>query len=331
LAKFYVTGGKQRPGALGKTDWKNFDRASVYAFDSETRKVTECVGYTTPSGFGPPHPEASVVFKAGSRQGDRLIVPTQTEILVYALPEFRQVAHISHPLFNDVHHAVASASGNILVANTGLDLVMEVTTEGELVQDWQTLPDEDVWGRFDRATDYRKIMTTKPHHSHPNFVFEYKGEVWVTRFVQRDIHCLTADRPQVKIPGVGIHDGNLHNGVLFVTSVDGKVIKGDLTTGERITVHDLNNLTDTDKDLGWCRGLHILDPDRVLVGFSRLRPTKIKENLTWVKYKMGLVDASGRAPTRVACYNLAQEKLEWEINLEDHGLNVIFSIIPADD
>jgi len=115
-----------------------------------------------------------------------------------------------------------------------------------------------------------------------------------------------------------------------VTTVDGHVVRANLRSGETLAVHDLNAYSRTDRALGWCRGLHVLDGERVLVGFSRLRPSKIKENLTWVKFKMGLREVSGQSPTRVACYDLARGALEWEVNLEEHGLNAVFCIVPAD-
>jgi hypothetical protein len=35
-------------------------------------------------------------------------------------------------------------------------------------------------------------------------------------------------------------------------------------------------------------------------------------------------------PTRIACYDLAAGSLLWEVDLEPHGLNAVFSILPAD-
>ena len=103
----------------------------------------------------------------------------------------------------------------------------------------------------------------------------------------------------------------------------------DLATGKVKSVYDLRVLSKSDKTLGWCRGLHVLDQDRVLVGFSRLRPSKFKENLSWVKHRVGLQDNAGRMPTRLACYDLKRSVLEWEVDLEPGGLNAVFSILPA--
>ena len=50
--------------------------------------------------------------------------------------------------------------------------------------------------------------------------------------------------------------------------------------------------------LGWARGL-LIDGDRMWVGFSRIRPTKIRENVGWVL--RGLKRDFG---THVGCYDL---------------------------
>lgn len=42
-----------------------------------------------------------MLFKAGTIQDGKLHVSTQTEILTYELPGFRQVKHLSLPCFND--------------------------------------------------------------------------------------------------------------------------------------------------------------------------------------------------------------------------------------
>ena len=71
--------------------------------------------------------------------------------------------------------------GNLLITNTGLDSVMEMTLDGEVLHEWGVLGDDPA-ERFPRDVDYRKIVSTKPHRSHPNNTFYSNGQVWVTRF-----------------------------------------------------------------------------------------------------------------------------------------------------
>jgi hypothetical protein len=75
---------------------------------------------------------------------------------------------------------------------------------------------------------------------------------------------------------------------------------------------------------GWCRGLEVLDEDRVVVAFSRLRPTKWRENVRWAKRRLGSRGV-GLLPTRLAMVDLRTERF-WEANLEPVGLYAVFSV-----
>jgi len=326
---YYVTGGSQRPEAKDYLEWFSYGEASIHRVGADG-SVRRCVSYKTPDEIRPDDPQANIVFKAGSLDGDRLHVCTQTEIVSYALPDFRQVAYVTHPWLNDVHHVCRNGDGNFLVADTGLDMVLELSPDGAAVRHWSALADEDPWDRFDRDTDYRRVVTTKPHHAHPNYVFEADGRLWVSRFVQKDAVCLDDMSRVIPIGIEKVHDGNVFNGRVWFTAVTGHVVVADAATCTVEAVHDLNAMTDTNKTLGWCRGLHVLDEQRVVVGFSRIRPSKFKENVQWMKFQIGKRDSAGKLPTRIACYHLGEGRVEWEVDLEKHGLNAVFSILPAE-
>jgi len=329
VSRYYVTGGVQRKNADRYDEWFAYGEASIVVFDDEEGSVEPVVGYCSPPEMCPDDENASMVFKAGSIDGDRLVVCTQTEILSYSLPGFELLNHTSHRWLNDVHHVTVNHWGNYLVADTGLDMVLELTPEGEVIRELSALPEEDPWTRFDRAVDYRKVPTTKPHRSHPNYVFEVDGELWVTRFVQKDALCLSNPEKRIDAGTERLHDGFVHDGKVFFTSVDGKVVVADPGTGRVLKVHDLNAMTEANKTLGWCRGLHVLDAERVLVGFSRIRRSKFRENLQWMKYRLGQREDAGKLPTRVACYDLAKGRLEWDLDLEKVHLSAVFSILPG--
>lgn len=330
MGKYFVTGGTQRKGAEGKEEWFSYGEAAIALVDDSDGSVTNCVSYASPSGIRPDDKEANIVFKAGSRDGERLLVCTQTEILIYSISDFELIKHISHPWLNDVHHVVVNEDGNYLIANTGLDMVLELSPEGELVRNLSVLPGTDVWDRFDRETDYRKVVTTKPHGSHPNYVFEVNNELWVSRFIQKDLLCLSNPQKRIDIGIEKIHDGNIFDGKIYCTTVNGHLVISDPVTCAILNTYDLNELTRSTKDLGWCRSLHVLEEDKVIVGFSRLRPSKIRENLQWAKYMVGKREFSGRLPTRIVLFDLTRGCIEWSIDLEKCNLNAVFSIIPAD-
>jgi hypothetical protein len=78
-----------------------------------------------------------------------------------------------------------------------------------------------------------------------------------------------------------------------------------------------------DELLGWCRGIHVVG-DTAWIGFSRIRPTKIRENVGWVL--RGFRKDLG---TRISLYDLTTMECVRDINLEDAGLGAVFSIHPA--
>ena len=90
--------------------------------------------------------------------------------------------------------------------------------------------------------------------------------------------------------------------------------------GDHVATHEIPQI-DTDTPLlGWCRGI-AFEGDHIWVGFSRLRPTKARENVAWVK------DGFKRqVGTHIARYDLTKRSLEQRIDLEPAGLNAVFSI-----
>ncbi len=223
MNKFYVSGGRTRTTVFRKLEeWQSFERALLIELDPAKNESQACVEYVSP-------PEAaadvlpSILFKSATVQGNRLFTCTSTEVLVYELPSFRLEHYISLPCFNDLHHVYPTQRGTILVVVTGLDMVVEITRAGTVLREWSVVG-EDIWSRFSRETDYRKVPTTKPHHSHPNHTFELGDEVWVTRLQQRDAICLTTPGPRINIAVQRPHDGYVVGDRIYFTTVDGHIV-----------------------------------------------------------------------------------------------------------
>ncbi|MBA3688135.1 MAG: hypothetical protein H0W81_04840 [Chloroflexi bacterium] len=275
------------------------------------------VGYTTPSAHCPDE-MPGILFKSGHLEGNRLYVPTQTEILIYSVPAFELVTVVSLPFFNDLHHVRPSRSDGLIVTVTGLDLVVELGFDGALRNEWSATS-EDPWQRFSRDTDYRKYRTTKPHLAHPNFTFYLGDELWTTRFEQRDAISLTRLGRSIELGGERVHDGVVDDERIYFTHVDGKVSIagcGSLRVEDRI---DLADFYDHDSLLGWTRGIAVDGPG-VWIGFTRVRKTRFRENVAWVKGRRSL-------PTRVAYFDLASRRLGPTIELERSGMNALFSVL----
>jgi hypothetical protein len=326
MTSLYVVGAKQRDFNYYKSEWHRHEKGVILQLSTETGEVERRIEYVSPPEVCAEN-EPSIVFKAATLLGNNLYVPTQTEILIYEIPSLKQVGYVSLPCFNDVHHITPSKVGNLLVANTGLDMVVEVSPLGETLRVWNVLGEEP-WQRFSQNIDYRKVVTTKPHKSHPNYVFEFGEEIWVTRFEQKDAICLTNFQRRISLDIERCHDGIVYKDKVYFTTVNGYIIVADLESCKVNKIFNLNTIGsyDATKTLGWCRGLDILDEHRIIVGFSRLRPTKFVENIQWVKYKIGMRNTLGHLPSRIALYDLKEEKICWEYNLEEREMNVVFSV-----
>lgn len=319
----YVVGGQQRsPRSLLDDDpnWYSYQKGLILRVDLRTGDAEQCAEYRSP-------PEACasgdpVLFKSGTIRDDRLYVCTQTEVLVYALPRFTRVGYISLPCFNDVHHVYPTATNTLLIANSGLEMVLEVTHDGHVLREWNVLGEEP-WAGFSRSIDYRKGVSTKPHRAHPNFVSVVGNEIWATRFEKRDALCLTDPRRHIDIGIERVHDGLIEQGKMFFTTVNGHIIVADPTTLRVEQVIDLNSMAEPNVLLGWCRSL-LLDGDRIWVGFSRIRPTRFRDALSWVR-----TGFNRSLPTHIACFDLRTRQQLAMINLEQYDLNAVFSILPA--
>jgi hypothetical protein len=325
MNRLYVSGGRLRSTIFRKLEeWQSSEQALLVELEPTKNQSRTCVEYVSP-------PEVcaedlpAVLFKSASLQGNRLYTCTSTEVLVYELPSFRLLHYISLPCFNDLHHVCPTQQGTLLVAVTGLDMVVEITTLGELVREWNVLGG-DPWARFSRQTDYRKIATTKPHQSHPNHVFELDREIWVTRLQQRDAICLTTPGLRIDIAIQRPHDGLIFGDKIYFTTVDGHIVIANRKTLQVDETIDLNQMSnEPGLPLGWCRGVLPLDERWLWVGFTRVRPTKFVENVAWVKngYR------NRHRPSHLGLYDLKHRTCEQEIELEPHGIGVVFSLLPV--
>lgn len=325
----YVIGGRNKKNAAKLAEHAGFEAGLVLRVgDTGAYEATELVYRSRPEAS--PDVDASSLFKAGSIIDGRLYVCSQTELLVYRVGDFALLNYISFPSFNDLHHVCVGPSGAMFVADTGLDIAVEVSQTGELLREWD-LGGGDLWTRFSKSVDYRKVGSTKPHHVHPNYVFVWQNEVWVTRLEQRDALRLLPGPARIPIEIEYPHDGIVRADKVFFTTVDGHIVRANLRTHEREAVFDLQSFSARREPLGWCRGLKMIDADTAIVGFSRLRPTRFVEHIAWVKRQIastvGVETTHSSLPTRIVCYDLSRGRLLWENDLEPFGMNAIFSIL----
>src|SRR5581483_2361498 len=178
MKNLYVIGGKQKsPRSLsaGNQEWNGYEKGLIVQVDTETRQASVCTEYSSPPEVCASADHA-VLFQAATLEDQSLYVCTQTEIMVYSVPDFEQQLHISLPWFNDLHHVRPTPEGTLLAANAGLEMILEVTPAGEVLRVWNVLGEEP-WARFSPEIDYRGV-STKPHRSHPNYIFYINDEIW---------------------------------------------------------------------------------------------------------------------------------------------------------
>ena len=325
MNSFYVSGGRLRSTIFRKLEeWQSCEQALLIELDPEKNRSRVLVEYSSPPEACPEEMPA-ILFKSTSLQGNKLYTCTSTEVLVYEVPTFKLLNYISLPCFNDLHHVYPTEHGTILVVVTGLDMVVEITESGSIVREWSVIG-EDPWARFSRETDYRKVPTTKPHQSHPNHVFVLGKEVWVTRLQQRDAICLTTPGPRIDIAVEKPHDGYTFGDRIYFTTVDGRIVIANRNTLKVEETIDLNQMSgQSGQVLGWCRGVLPLDERRLWVGFTRVRPTKFIENVAWIRNGY----THRHRPSHIALYDLERKACEQEIELEPHGIGVVFSLLPV--
>ncbi len=187
------------------------------------------------------------------------------EAAVHTLVDGAIVDTFTDPRLADVHDA-RILGGRLHVASTGSPGVL---VDGELL-----------------AVD-----------GHPNHLFEVDGQRWVTRGMKGDALCL--GRPgRWALADVVVHDGLVAPDGVWFTAVDGRLLRVDPERGEVDRVVDLNAIDDRDGPLGWCRGL-ALDGDVAIVGFTRLRATRLRQNLAWVRGRLRGRQVASAHPTRV--------------------------------
>lgn len=320
--ELYIVGGMQKQARTATDlapDWYDYKEGLILKVDTTTKKVKPVFNYKSQ-----PHAHLegdSVLFKSGSIQGDSLYLCTQTEVMIVDAHTFEQKQYISHRFFNDVHHVIPDQDENLVIANTGLDMVLRLSPTGEMLDSWNVLF-QDPWAKVDHDLDYRLGVSTKPHEAHPNYVFMVDDDVWATRFEKRDAVCLTDRSKQIKVDIERVHDGYLHEGQIYFTTVDGHVAIYNADTLDHVRTICLGDAHPENTLLGWCRGLFVTE-DVMWVGFSRIRPTRFRNALSWIR-----TGFQKSMPTHIACYCLKTGACLEEIDLEPYGLNAVFSVLP---
>ena len=322
--KFLIVGGIREKYTTLRKRLKLVSRSTSFGtidvFDLNDESFTTVVRSDTTDKFGTLKGGKDFKLTAATIKEDKLLCCSGTAVFIYQLPSFELLDTFTHPYLNDAHH-VNLINGEYVVANTGLDAVVRFNKDKEFVGITSVL-EEDLWDRFDKNVDYRKIPSTKPHKSHPNFVFGIDDKIWVTRFKQRDAISLNGNREKFDISIQGIHDGYKYQDKIYFTTVDGKIVEFDLITKKQLRVIDLYEVFNWSMPMGWCRGICVVN-NMAMVGFTALRQTKLEENLLWLRGR-----EKPNMDSFIVAVDIVNERPIKQIRVPRGKTDVIFSILP---
>lgn len=304
-----MVGGTQRTAGVGDRRHDVLYTAGVVA--ELTRNAVE-PRLVLPGG------DASIghAFTGVSRDGAQMLLCRQRDLLWVDPGTWTVEASWTHPLCNDVHHALVH-EGRLVVASTGADAIL-VDADGAVRA-------VDVGAGAARSGDLRRA-DLRPHAVHPNHLFALEGSVWATRFHQRDAVCI--DGPgRLDVALERLHDGVVHDGCVWFTTVDGRLVAVE-PGGALVRVVDLQALTEGTEPAGWCRGLCFVG-GVAYVGFTRIRATRWRSHLAWVRGRLRGRPLATRRPTRVVACDLESEALVGSWPTSPAGIDAVFGLAPA--
>ena len=300
-------------------DWENFKQAVILIVDWDLQKVVKRI-----SGPRPPchiAKDAPCLYTAGSIYNNHFYVANTTEIHKYDLDSWQIVKKYSHETFNDIHHvAVDPTKKQIIVTNTGFEAVQLLNMDGSLFETFGVGCDF-ANRRFSHIKDFRTLKNTKPHHVHVNHARFYKGEVYATRFFQKDLICLTNFEKRIDIKIGNPHDGFLVGDDVWLTTTNGFIVKANIKTLTVTEVYNVNLMYPKTKIIGWVRGIYVIK-GQAYIGMSSFRPTKFAEFQKWIR--KGICSVS----SRIIQIDLSKKRIvqEWEIASSETA--AIHSITP---
>jgi hypothetical protein len=98
--EMYVVGGQYKPATALRKGHQGFQNALILALNEDGAYIRTAVEYQSPPEVCPIE-NGAILFKAATLKDQILYVCTETEILIYRVPDFSLVNYISLPIFNE--------------------------------------------------------------------------------------------------------------------------------------------------------------------------------------------------------------------------------------
>ncbi|WP_260293759.1 hypothetical protein [Sedimenticola hydrogenitrophicus] len=327
MKNILITGALERSNGFELGDGKYYGCAKLLKLNLESGAVTELLSVAEGNeNFPNEHP--NLQFTSAYVEKATLWLPMDTEIRKYNYPELKVLQTISHPCFQNIH-SVTAIDGFLYATSTGLDTVAVLNKEEGNIVKLINAEGKSTWHRFLADTDYRQVHSTRPHECHPNYVFKANSKIWVTRCTQEDAICLDDFASVIDITGgsgIAVHDGVVLDDKIFFTAVDGCIMIADANQKTVIETLEINKLTEFDGVRGWCRGL-LIDDDILYIGFSRLRKTRAKGKLAWVKKLAKRNKNDVFTYASILAFDLKSGKIVADYPLPEESIHAIYSVI----
>lgn len=322
-----LTGGRQTMLAGLRPVHRQYGRAVLARLDLRSGSL-EMLAARSRSELDITSRACSPLYRSGAVTASGTVVTCLPDRVVELEPHSGvHVRELSHPWFNDVHHVRPAPDDGVYVVSTGLDLVLEVEWSGQVRRQWP-LGSPSTWQRFDDTRDYRLAMIPKPHTVHPNFALAFRNELWITRFYQKDLYCVDGPRTgaRVRLADCGVHDGALHDTTVWCTAVDGRVLAVDLEELAVKADHEVPAFGGVGAHVGWYRGILPLEDGTLLVGVSRLRRTRLHENLLWLRNRNWERPRYRHSVLLHVCPS--SQRVLREFDLRPAGLDAVYAVLP---
>ena len=325
LKSLIISGACLRPNGFELGEGKYYGEAKLLKLNLQTGGYTGLLSKRS-GGTNYPKEHPNLQYTAACLDRDILWLPTDTELYKYQLPSMQLLVCYSYPCFHNLH-SVHVFGDEVVVTSTGLDNVVVLDKNDGSIKQVINTQGKDPWHRFDPHFDYRQVHSTRPHDSHPNYVFKLDGNLWVTRCTQEDAVNLSDVAQRIDISGddnISVHDGICWQGKIVFTRVDGYLVVCDQQSKRVIEV--INPFAgEKNKPIGWCRGLCIIG-DLFYIGYSKLRQTKLTDKLKYLA--QGNLKYTSGNNALVVAYDIKSRRVERVYESPDHTLDAIYGVLP---